>query len=55
MAVGRRWLGRKEEKTSVRLNPKDLKGEVLGGCEFRESSGRGSNKTPREGLKMEMG
>lgn len=56
MTAGRGWLRRKEQKTSVRLEPKDVESEVLGGCEFRENNGRrGSKKTLREGLKTEMG
>lgn len=38
MTAGRGWL-RRREKTSDRLEPEDLKGQVLSGCEFMENNG----------------
>lgn len=38
MTAGRGWL-RRREKTFDRLEPEDLKGQVLSGCEFMENNG----------------
>lgn len=43
MTMGRVWL-RREKKSSDRLEPEDLEGPVLGGCEFVENDGRSGRK-----------
>lgn len=37
--TARRGRLRREEKTSDRLEPEDLKGQALDGCEFMENDG----------------